>query len=222
MAAKILEPAASRWRDTEGGIVGARLYDMDGCRVHASGRQPRGFEVQVLRTGCCNMATLWRGLSLGGRAAWDQFGVDNPGTDKYGYEISWSGWNWFVRFNSRLYQLGASTIDSPPADPSSSYDPSYTLSYDGGAKTLLLGFNPAPALGEWLRIWRGLHRNLTAVACPWPLPFYRFVEGPAISPIIIAYLPGPFSVPEREWVAAQGGDSYGRVASVWSDFEDLS
>lgn len=217
MVAKIFEPVVSRWRDTHGGIVGARLFDQDGCRVHASGRQPRLTATQALRVGNAGMVSEWRALAPAQRAAWDQFGVDWPGTDKYGYSISWSGWNWFVRYNSRLQLAGLSTNSTPPGDPSASYTPGFAAWFDAPTSNFLLSFAPAPALGEWLRIQRRLQASLSTASVPLPMNFYRFIQGPAISPVIIAHIPGPYDPPALHWVRVHGGDSAGRVDSWWAD-----
>lgn len=91
----------------------------------------------------------WRGLTAAQRASFDAAVGDYAKTDIFGDIKNPSGFNLFVRLNSNLANIGASTITTAPAPVAVSVFDSVSLAAAEGAATLTATVSPAdPPAGE--------------------------------------------------------------------------
>jgi len=79
--------------------------------------------------------------------AWDQYGRENPQSNRIGQLITLKGQSWYVACNSRLLLMGDTLITLPPILPAPLTVPMGTLTVDvnGGVATLVVPAHPATA-----------------------------------------------------------------------------
>lgn len=209
--AKIKDPLDFKWRDKKGGIVGVRLFSQDGARAATAPVQRWRVVKQKFGVNNLEIVKAWRQLDSSEQAAWDTFGEEFPGVDKYGDYIRWTGFNWFTRLNSRLLLSERARIDAPPPDDVPTYTPSFNVWFHEPTGAFFLAFDVGPTGDEYFIVQRKLHRPISSDSPPRPLLFHHIYKFPTLSPIMVAYIPGPYPVPERHWCRAQAGDAWGLV-----------
>lgn len=213
----IKDPIAFRWRDTHGAITGVRLYSQDGARRHAVPvqRQPPIKQKFWMNNGV--IVKAWRQLDFHDQDKWNDFGVDFPGTDKYGDPISWNGFHWFTRLNSRRLLMGAAVLQTPPADDVPTYTPVIYIEWDEVDERLLFYFAPPPADGEGILVALRKHCAVSRASPPIPIRDWGILTYGAGSPQVLWEYPGPYDEPRRHWVGAWRWDEYGRSAEAGFD-----
>jgi hypothetical protein len=118
--------------------------------IKAPGNQntPRRLEVRALTKAC----TLhWQAITDADRAAWNHYATLHLDPYWTGNPKRNSGYNWFVRANFRLLDLGLSIIDTPPTRPNQS--PLATLAATVVGNTIVLDWTlPAGATAAELQV----------------------------------------------------------------------
>lgn len=116
MAVIKLGPPLAGIRGTIGGVTysanGSSLY----AKAWARGANPQTPAQQVQRQNIATMPSLWNAMSDAERAAWRTFASDPAQelTNALGETYYASGYNWFVKCNTRLSRVGRSPITAVP------------------------------------------------------------------------------------------------------------
>jgi len=105
------------------------------------------------RATLATLSASWQDLTTGQRAAWTEWGRQNPGTNALGDSFLLSGQNSFVKLNSKILLDSASQIDTPPIIASP--DALVTIVQDGdiGAGATDLTFTGALPSGGKIELW---------------------------------------------------------------------
>lgn len=94
---------------------------------------------QLALRACSATATLaWQTLDQSERDAWNLFAQQNQDIDWTGNPKRLSGFNWFIRCNSRLLDIGEDLRESPPTYPN---------------RFPIDGFEVFPDNGSWVAFW---------------------------------------------------------------------
>lgn len=75
---------------------------------------PRRLALRALAKAC---TTRWQAITDGQRAQWNYFAASTPDVHWTGNPKRLSGYNWFIRTNVRLLDIGLSILDTPPYRP---------------------------------------------------------------------------------------------------------
>jgi len=114
-------------RGTIGGATFSRNKSGTYVKPWAQGSNPRTERQTLHRSLFATIPSNWRALSDAQRAAWDIFALlpAQQQTDPFGQTYYLSGYQWYMRCNTRLLQAGRSLITAPP---SAGYPAAPTLS----------------------------------------------------------------------------------------------
>jgi hypothetical protein len=115
---------------------------------------------------------LWRSLDAPTVAAWETFSSNFPQTDKYGNPITWSGFNWFWKFNRATLKLYGSSYTTPPDSPVSDFQPVLTLTDSPPPLQILLTSVPAPIGDECITVNEALNQPKTTDSPPSKYNYY--------------------------------------------------
>jgi hypothetical protein len=75
---------------------------------------PRRLAIRALAKQC---TLRWQEMADADRVGWNEYAVDHPDIHWTGNSSRLSGYNWFVRTNVRLLDIGLSVVDTAPARP---------------------------------------------------------------------------------------------------------
>lgn len=115
--AKVISPLHSaEARGKVEGIIYNTWRGMNTVKTFKSPAQPRT-KLQLLhRAYCVQMARAWGELSDLQRAGWNDYADNHPDIDWTGSPKRLSGFNWYVRCNTRILRLAGTPIDDPPVE----------------------------------------------------------------------------------------------------------
>lgn len=213
--AKIDDPLYIKWRDQDGGIVNQQ--SRSGPQSHKIGipRQVTAGRRNLFGRQSSVIIVLWRSLTGPQQAAWNTFGDNNPGTDKYGDPIYWSGWNWFTRYNSRLGFANIPMILSPPPDSIPSYNAtmSFFISAIPPFQPLL---TPVPSIGanEYISVYYRSPFLKPRNSYPPNISYLTTFSQSSTHPLDCT--PPTGQIASGQWYAFDGRsmDQFGRVGTI--------
>lgn len=209
--ATIKNPKYEHWRSTHYGVSGL-LGTYNNCARRTKSQTNRAStNQQTYRNRFHLVNDEWHSLTLAQQDSWNLFGSTYQQVDKYGDPIYLSGYNWFMRLNTRLITAGEPTISNPPPDATPSYSPTINLWQGGSCGEINL--DPIPQPGA----------NQTFIVCKWdnhPISVSKWnrdtiiwitSKSVVIYPIIVA-VPGEITFnTTKTSVYCWGIDSYGRI-----------
>lgn len=101
-----------------GGTVFARNRGGAYARSYAIPTRVTSDTAQIVKAAFTAASRGYANLSAAQIAAWDQYGAENPVSNRIGQLITLKGQSWYVGCNSRLIITGDTPIDLPPILPS--------------------------------------------------------------------------------------------------------
>ena len=101
-----------------GGTVFARNRGGAYARSYAIPTRVTSDSAQQVKAAFTAASRGYANLSAAQIAAWDQYGAENPVSNRIGQLITLKGQSWYVGCNSRLIITGDTPIDLPPILPS--------------------------------------------------------------------------------------------------------
>lgn len=122
------------------------------ARVVPSGAVPTPFQSAV-RNALASLSPAWSAeLTADQRAAWENYALNVPGTNRLGDSIQLSGQNWYIACNTPRLQAGLPRVDDAPVifdRGAISLSPTILALTDGGG-TLSLGAGTVTADANYL------------------------------------------------------------------------
>jgi len=105
-------------RGTIGGVCFSAAKTGPYARVWSRGGNPRTAGQAAIRGQVARLGTAWQAMSDGERADWDTLAAAPPEEDydPFGELMLLSGWNWFVRVNTRRQRVGLAVTEDVPSD----------------------------------------------------------------------------------------------------------
>jgi hypothetical protein len=97
-----------------GGVVFARNRGGAYARSYAIPTRVTSDNAQQIKAAFAAASQAYANLTTAQIAAWDQYGQENPVSNRIGQLITLKGQSWFVGCNSRLIGSGESQISLPP------------------------------------------------------------------------------------------------------------
>ena len=103
-----------------GGVVAARNAGGAYLRNRTVPVNPNSVRQQASRSVFATAATVWRGLTVAERGAWDAYAVESPVLNRLGESITISGFSHYVRTNAFRFAADALRLDVAPVTPGES------------------------------------------------------------------------------------------------------
>jgi hypothetical protein len=118
MALLVPGPLVSVLSGKVGGTVFARNRGGAYARAYAIPTRVTSTEAQYIKAAFTAASRGYANLTTGAIAAWDQYGAENPVSNRIGQLITLKGQSWYVGCNARLIRSGDTPIGLPPILPS--------------------------------------------------------------------------------------------------------
>jgi len=216
--ARLNNPIPVRWRDDSDGPVlqlgrdGVPMARNTSRRIQTQS----GKKVQY-RAFFSDLTTRWQSFTIAEKDAWVVFSMNNPILDRYGFLIEIGGYQWYIRLNTILKQAGQPAIDSPPADPSPSYTPTFAPAQSLPSGNIIAQPNPAPSTGEYFFVQRFLNAQLSLIAPTNKTRFFGMFDDSNTDNFTIAFASELRPGPQRHKFTFHAGDSAGRTGDLIFD-----
>ncbi|GAH35704.1 unnamed protein product [marine sediment metagenome] len=115
--AKVIAPLHSaEARGRVSGLIYNTWRGLATCKGFKSPAQPRTSIQMLMRAYAVQMARTWGELNDTQRGLWNDYAVAHPDVDWTGSPKRLSGFNWYVRCNTRILRLAGTPITAPPAE----------------------------------------------------------------------------------------------------------
>jgi hypothetical protein len=215
--AKIYLPDDTFWRDKRGGIVGQLGFQNSLNSAAIAATQTQSIAKGQAQIACGVVAGAWHALSVASQDLWRDFSVAWPLTSKYGSSIEIGGWQWFCKFNIPLYSKRNTLITVPPADPTSDYPATFSISLNGLSGDLELDLNALPIDEEFVIVQRMLNVPESAVRRRSYLKSFTTFTVESATPLVIAQASEIDLSKGRQKFKFSAFDSQGRLGNLVFD-----
>lgn len=107
----------SEMRGKEGGVVYSRNAFGSYIKTKVSPVNPQTTLQQAQRSLMGNLAQLWKTLSAGNKAAWENAGAQATRINRFGDSTAYTGFSLFMRLNRNLSVIGLDAVETAPVPP---------------------------------------------------------------------------------------------------------
>ncbi|MCK4298946.1 MAG: hypothetical protein KAX80_05405 [Planctomycetes bacterium] len=115
--AKVISPLHSaEARGKVEGLIYNTWRGFNTVKTFKSPAQPRTAIQLLTRAWAVQMARKWGELTDIQRAGWNDYAVNHPDIDWTGSPKRISGFNWYIRCNTRILRFAGPPIDTPPVE----------------------------------------------------------------------------------------------------------
>lgn len=216
---KINDPFAIKWRSKKdnGAYILQVSYPSPIGRSNRKQTPKQTAQEVAIHTTVSAINRRWAAMSLGDKNSWNAFAVANPGTDKYGDAITWSGYAWFVRYNVPTRIGVGSSIDTPPGNTSPTYSPLAALVIEPVSTNLVLATANPPTGGEALWVSRRVNRYISERSLSFDYTHFTIITAATTAPYTIIERSEISPLPTRQRIIVRPYDALGRAGTVVFD-----
>ena len=216
---KIDDPSPIKWRskkDTGSIVLGESFYSPIG-RANRKQTPNRSHSEMQVHAAVSSINQRWFNLPMATKDAWTTFADANPGVDKYGDAITWSGYQWFIRYQVPIRVIGLPEYDVPPGSTSPTYAPSVALVLEPISGNLQISTPSPPSPSEALWVSTRSNRPLSESTFSRDYTHFSIFTGLSSSPFVIFNAASISALPAKQRIMVRAYDSQGRLGNITFD-----